>query len=121
MKDESRYKDPEKRREYQRNYKREYMRNYRKTHKDMRNRQKNRRAKKQKVIEYMGSKCRNCGYDRNMAVLELHHPNGDKDYRGTRYVSWSWKRIMEEVIPKTILLCTNCHREEHNPTLQKEA
>ena len=74
-----------------------------------------RRDQKQKAIEYLGGKCVKCGYNRNWAVLEFHHSNGvDKDICISDLIHQAWKRIKEE-LDKCVLLCANCHREEHNP------
>lgn len=67
---------------------------------------------KQQGVDYLGGKCINCGYNKSIWALEFHH----KDPSGKLF-SWgskrtSWKKLKEE-LDKCILLCSNCHKEEH--------
>lgn len=68
-------------------------------------------ALKERAAALLGGKCRICGYDRCLAALEFHHESPEhKDFAiGS---ASSWKRIEQE-LPKTILVCANCHREIH--------
>jgi len=69
------------------------------------------------LIEMLGGSCRNCGYDKNLSALEFHHrdPNGKDSQLDMRTLSnRSMEFIMKEV-EKCDLLCSNCHREVHNP------
>ena len=72
-----------------------------------------RREKKQRAIEKMGGKCQKCGYNKCPAALEFHHkdPN-EKDFTIKDIVAGSWSKIEGE-LEKCIMLCANCHREEH--------
>ena len=64
-------------------------------------------------IEYLGGKCGHCGYDKYRGALEFHHLNPEeKDPRAIR-PGLSRKRFFAE-LDKCILLCANCHREEHH-------
>ena len=36
-------------------------------------------SKTQEYVRSLKVKCAKCGYDKNPAALEFHHPNGDKD------------------------------------------
>lgn len=68
---------------------------------------------KQLILDYYGGKCTICGYDKCMRALDFHHPEGvDKDpnFQSIRY--WDFKRAKNE-LDKCILLCSNCHREQH--------
>jgi len=67
-------------------------------------------ATKLRGIEYKGGKCSNCGYDKYFGALEFHHLDPTKKESMRR--TWSWPRFKKE-IDKCILLCSNCHREEH--------
>ena len=66
---------------------------------------------REKAIEYKGSKCEHCGYDKYRGALEFHHIDPtQKEPGGLRAHKLS--RLLAEV-DKCILLCSNCHREEH--------
>lgn len=67
---------------------------------------------KQKLVEYKGGKCSNCGYDKCLAAMEFHHidPN-EKDFTISGK-SWSFERLKKEV-DKCILVCNRCHTEIH--------
>jgi len=73
------------------------------------------KARKKKVIELMGGKCVRCGYFRNYAALEFHHldPSKKEINIAGNGIKGSWKRLMAE-LQKCILICSNCHREEHH-------
>lgn len=71
-------------------------------------------AMKRKIIEMKGGKCERCGYNKCFDALEFHHLDpSTKDFRlaNTGGVP-SFERYLEEA-NKCILLCANCHREEH--------
>lgn len=64
-------------------------------------------------IEYKGGKCEICGYNRCFDALEFHHINPeekDPNFQSMRY--WGLDKAKEE-LDKCLLLCSNCHREEH--------
>ena len=70
----------------------------------------------------MGGKCSICGYDKNYAALEFHHVDqSSKSFQlDSRHLSnTSMKSIMNEV-EKCILVCSNCHKEIHNPSLNSD-
>lgn len=58
--------------------------------------------------------CANCGYNRCAGALQYHHPNADKEHNVARMAAQgrSLKSILNE-ISKCVLLCANCHCEEH--------
>jgi transposase len=69
---------------------------------------------KERAVEYMGSKCSRCHYDKCIWALEFHHLNPDeKDFSVSRYQYLSWDKIQEE-LGKCIMVCSNCHRELHH-------
>ena len=71
------------------------------------------RQRKVKAIEYKGSKCHICGYNACPDVLEFHHLNPEeKDVDWQKLRLRSWTAITSE-LDKCVLLCANCHREEH--------
>jgi len=66
------------------------------------------------ALEYKGAKCEKCGYNNSISALEFHHldPN-QKDFMiSAGNLSSDWTVVKEE-LNKCILLCANCHREEH--------
>ena len=68
---------------------------------------------KQKAVDYLGGKCSKCGYNKCLAALDFHHINPhekDKDYTNFRL---SFDKLKTE-LDKCVLLCANCHREEHH-------
>lgn len=74
------------------------------------------KAKKQ-IIDYKGSKCQVCGYNKSIFALDLHHINPqEKDVDMFKFLRrtkcFNLERIKEE-LDKCILLCANCHREIH--------
>lgn len=75
-----------------------------------------RRRDKLKIlaVEYLGGCCNFCGYNKCVHALEFHHldPN-EKDYGiGAKGHTRSFEKMKKE-LDKCLLLCANCHREEH--------
>ena len=72
-----------------------------------------RRAIKKMLIERAGGKCVKCGYSKSQRALEFHHqdPN-EKDFGISRTLTKSIETLKKEA-DKCILLCSNCHAEEH--------
>lgn len=77
------------------------------------------RAFKKKCVEYKGEKCVRCGYNKCIGALEFHHLNPkDKDFSpsSARLRGETKGELKEEIkkeLDKCILVCANCHREEH--------
>ena len=72
-----------------------------------------RKRLKRRLVDYKGGKCERCGYDKCFAALDFHHlVPGEKDFSLSRGSSLSFDKLKLEV-DKCILLCANCHREEH--------
>lgn len=66
------------------------------------------------LIQYAGGKCQYCGYDKCFRALEFHHTNPEeKDFGLSKNLTKNISSLKEEV-DKCILLCSNCHAEEHN-------
>jgi len=82
-------------------------------------RNKRRTNNKNKLIKIFGGKCQKCGYNKNPSALAFHHMY-DKSFNLdiTNLVSKSWASVLEEV-KKCMLLCHNCHAEEHYPHLNE--
>jgi len=76
--------------------------------------------RKLQLIEFLGGCCKNCSYSKNISALEFHHrdPNAKEGQLDLRTLSnRSMDYIMTEV-DKCDLLCSNCHRELHNPEME---
>jgi hypothetical protein len=75
------------------------------------------RRRKLQLIELAGGKCVRCGYDSNFAAMGFHHidPKAKKFSLDLRSLSnRRWEYVLQEA-KKCILMCSNCHAEEHNP------
>lgn len=57
--------------------------------------------------------CKFCSYSKCSAALEWHHPSDDKLVDPSALLIKSWEAYIRET-SKCILLCANCHREEHH-------
>ena len=72
-----------------------------------------RQKQKEKIIYVMGGKCAYCGYDKCSSALDIHHLDPkQKEFNISQNTNKAWNKIIIE-LPKTILLCANCHREVH--------
>lgn len=73
------------------------------------------------ILHSMGKKyeCENCGYKENYAALCFHHPNEDKEVSISRLSKSSSLEVLRSEISKCIMLCHNCHMEEHYPHLNR--
>ena len=78
------------------------------------------KSRKIKAISLFGGKCKKCGYNKNYAALEFHHLNqNEKEFDWSRLKLRSWDSIVKE-LKKCMLVCSNCHRELHNPQQEYE-
>lgn len=101
------YKDPAKQAEYQKA-------NYKNNKELWRERQRNRRIQnKSYLTELKSSGCIRCGYNKCPDALEFHHPNNDKDFSVAESARLHSLNTLKKEVSKCILLCSNCHREEH--------
>ena len=80
---------------------------------------KRRKKLRQMAVEYLGGRCMNCGYCRDIKALDFHHIDGSTKMFGLsdRGMTRSWEIIKKEV-NKCVLVCANCHREIHSGTLK---
>ena len=70
---------------------------------------------KQRMVDAMGGECQICGYSKCNSSLEFHHINPKEkefSFGGIRANPKKWITIVKE-LRKSILLCSNCHREVH--------
>jgi hypothetical protein len=64
-----------------------------------------------------GGRCSRCGYGANYSAMEFHHSNPRLKSFALDLRSLSnrrWEAIVVEA-KKCELLCSNCHKEHHNP------
>jgi hypothetical protein len=72
-----------------------------------------RNAMKRRCVEYLGGRCSKCGYNRCLASLDFHHTDPvQKDFEIGRMRGRDFKTLRPE-LDKCVLLCRNCHGEEH--------
>lgn len=73
---------------------------------------KRRKKLKLLAVKLKGGKCQICGYSRCVWALEFHHldPSQKEFALSTSGLTRSWAKIRQE-LEKTVLLCSNCHRE----------
>lgn len=68
------------------------------------------------LVNYKGGKCEICGYIENIGALDFHHIDvNNKEFM----ISKIWKTTLSKTdilkeINKCMLLCSNCHKSEHN-------
>jgi len=69
------------------------------------------------LLEECGKRCARCGYGRNLAALVWHHLEpGKKSFSlDIRSLSNRSEAEIRSEVMKCILLCANCHAEEHWP------
>lgn len=68
---------------------------------------------KKEAVEYKGGKCKNCGYNIYSGALEFHHIDPtQKDFKISKFRNVNG--IVKSELDKCILLCSNCHKEEHH-------
>ena len=75
------------------------------------------RHKKLKLdcVNYKGGKCEHCNYDKCISALEFHHlDKNKKEFSISHRRSYSFDEDIVKELDKCILLCANCHREEHD-------
>lgn len=74
---------------------------------------KRRRKIKILGVKYKGGCCVRCGYNKCIDALDFHHLKDKKFNISKDGHTRSWEKTKEE-LDKCILLCANCHREEHS-------
>ena len=88
---------------------------------DYTNQKKRGFKRKLEMIEFLGGCCSKCGYNNNLSALDFHHldPSKKEFNLDSRKIANSSLESIKKELDKCILLCANCHREEHNPKLDK--
>ena len=66
-------------------------------------------------VEYKGGCCSVCGYNKCADALDFHHldPTLKSFSISTNGHTRSWD-VLKKELDKCVLLCANCHREEHS-------
>lgn len=75
----------------------------------------NRKNNKARAVEYLGGKCKDCGFKTDInLVYDLHHrdPSTKKANISNILGMKRWEDVVEEV-DKCDLICVNCHRIRH--------
>ena len=67
---------------------------------------------KESLVKENGGKCQVCGYNRCVAALDFHHSNPNTKENQIKDLSL---KLARKEIKKCILVCSNCHKEIHNP------
>jgi hypothetical protein len=71
-------------------------------------------AQKQIWLDYKGRKCEICGYSKSARALHFHHKNpNEKSFTLSQYKNRAID-VMKRELDKCLLLCANCHAEEHD-------
>ena len=69
---------------------------------------------KLKLLATKGSMCQRCGYSKCIAALHFHHLVPEtKSFALSSAMNKSWDTVLTE-LDKCVLLCGNCHAEEHH-------
>lgn len=70
---------------------------------------------KLECVTYKGGKCQSCSYSKSLSALEFHHINqNEKDFDISKARLKKFNDLIKQELDKCILLCANCHREEHD-------
>ena len=77
-------------------------------------------GRKNKLVQKLGGACYVCNYSKCNAALDFHHkdPN-EKDFAISRYIGKTEEEINLE-LTKCVLLCANCHFEEHHSNFHQK-
>lgn len=74
-------------------------------------------VRKKEFIKEKGGKCERCGYNKNYSALHFHHILPKSFNLDSRNIGNRSLISLRKELEKCILLCANCHAEEHNPEL----
>lgn len=74
-------------------------------------------VRKKELLKLKGNKCSKCGYNKNYSALHFHHLYDKSFSLDSRNISNRSMISLTNELEKCIILCANCHAEEHNPEL----
>lgn len=81
-----------------------------------RSRKKNRQIRKNLIAKHkLDLGCYNCGYKKNPSALDFHHIEEKTENVSTLVQNSVRIKTLRAEMDKCIVLCSNCHRELHNP------
>lgn len=67
------------------------------------------------ALKYKGNKCEHCGYNKYPGALQFHHLDSSiKDPQWKNFKLRKFNDAFKAELDKCIILCANCHAEEHN-------
>jgi hypothetical protein len=75
-----------------------------------------------RLKEEFGGRCVLCGYEANYACLDFHHIDAATKLFGVNTAgmsSFGYVKCREEA-GKCVLLCRNCHTDQHYPSMRKD-
>jgi len=77
------------------------------------------RRRKQELVAEAGGCCQVCGYSANLSALNFHHLDPDQKTQSfnVKRLRYALDDDFYKEIENCVLLCTNCHMEEHYPDL----
>lgn len=73
---------------------------------------------KQSCLDYKQCcNCSKCGYNKSIVALDFHHTNpSEKDFCISSCRTLKLNDTIKQELDKCVVLCANCHREEHERT-----
>lgn len=72
---------------------------------------------RERAIQFLGGKCKKCGYNKCSAAMDFHHIDPKTKEMDLSKAFTKLRRSFDSLIPelkKCELLCCRCHRELHN-------
>lgn len=80
-------------------------------------------ALKYAAVQAKGGCCQHCGYRKNLAALQFHHPDRAHKHENWHKLFWQVAHSSKHIktlaaqLEKCELLCANCHAEAHYPAM----